>query len=214
MSSPDGGGADPGALRVTERDACELGFSRAVPGEGPDFGPPCGEDPAAHCPEEAPTGAQPALLGATCAYGTGETECVPIFADCPWTRDATPAELYYTLANPNQPTTLGCWGGFEMAPYLGEDGTPHVNWRARGYDADCNPLPYVEGTIDLDFCCERILDIYYPGGDFTFRVPRRALEAGGVAFLVDLAARPMARASAGTSFVTVVPVRRRRPCRW
>lgn len=160
-----------GTPSVTLTQAC---------GEGPfprdDLSPePCDPNPAPACPQAPAPGAAPVMLVATCAYGRDERGCEPITGgSCP-DLDGNFYDFY--LINPNPGAPIGCWA---RAHLLVEPSAAGGGGRVEygGYTLDhvggCADLGMIEGEIEVpNACCEEILDLHFPHGEFTFRIAVR-----------------------------------------
>lgn len=133
----------------------------------------CDPNPAPECPTAPSAGAVPVMLVATCAYGRDETGCEPISGgNCP---SLTGVFYDFNLINPNPGAPIGCWARAHLFLEPNASGGVHVEYG--GYpmrNEDCAPLGIVESELDIEnMCCEQIIDLHFPHGEFTFRMAVR-----------------------------------------
>jgi hypothetical protein len=131
------------------------------------------EPPAAQCPTAPSEGAVPLMHVATCSYGRDETGCEPVIGGmCPM---RTGAFFDFNLINPNPGAPLTCWGRAHLFVEPNASGGVHIDYG--GYPANsegCAPLGIVEGEVEVEnMCCEQIIDVHFPHGEFTFRMAVR-----------------------------------------
>lgn len=134
----------------------------------------CGPENEPRCPAQAPAGAVPVAKVATCAYGRGEAECEPIVGgNC----GTTEGVFYdFNLINPNRDAPIGCWARAHLLLEPAADGLGfHVEWGAYAMNnADCSDAGMAEGELDIEnTCCEQVIDLHFPHGEFTFRMAVR-----------------------------------------
>ena len=120
------------------------------------------------CPAAPPGAYTPLVAASTCGFGAGKTDCEPIAVpECPST-DAL--QLTFSVLNPDAPP--GCAGDVDIDAVLTSESLSG-SWSAQELDpATCAPLgDELTGQLDAQGpCCEQVVDIHFPVGNFTFRV--------------------------------------------
>lgn len=163
----DGGSTTPYA---TFTDACNAG-----PFPTDDLAPEgCGPENEPRCPTAPAAGGRPVAKVATCAYGRGATTCEPVVGGNCGTLEGTFFD--FNLINPNPDAPIGCWGRAHLFLEPAADGSGfHVDWGAYATNnADCSDAGMAEGELDVpNACCEQIVDLHFPHGEFTFRMAVR-----------------------------------------
>ncbi|MCC6746050.1 MAG: hypothetical protein IT371_00240 [Deltaproteobacteria bacterium] len=122
------------------------------------------------CPAPAPTGSALQVVVSTCTFGSAATTCTPVLAPiCPTDKLAY---TFNTFTNPNPGAPKGCVGTVNVEAKKGLAGGVDLEWRAFELDKGCLQVggelrgkATVEGS-----CCEKVADVVFPAGKFTFRV--------------------------------------------
>lgn len=127
------------------------------------------------CPMPRPGNARSLVWVSTCSFRGRDAGCQGIqLPGCP---TATKI-VHFGLANLDRSADRPCALSGEMTidARATEDGSVRLLWDAQEFDtATCASVgPEQEGALSLaDPCCSRTLDVYFPHGDFTFRVEVR-----------------------------------------
>jgi hypothetical protein len=150
------------------RGICGLG-PIALPTNRSPNEPPC--DPIfPGCPRAKPADARTLIVLSSCPIGANQTSCPPVQEPfCPRSEYG----LHARVVNPNRPTV--CTGDVFMRINATPEGGARIQWYAQEKtDAPGGGCQNVgqefEGEVVVEGpCCERILDIRFPNGNFTSR---------------------------------------------
>jgi phosphatidylglycerophosphatase C len=127
------------------------------------------------CPQTRPHDARSFVWVGTCSFTGRDGACQPIqLPGCP--RQA--ALTHFLLVNPTRGPDRPCPSGGELTidARTSEEGGARVLWDAQDLDeVTCRHVGAErEGELSVEGpCCRRVLDVYYPRNDFTFRVEIR-----------------------------------------
>lgn len=104
---------------------------------------------------------------ATCAFGSDQSTCSagqPLDSPRGWLM------YHFTLVNPNPGIPPGCTGELSLDVNTRESGAGKAHWHASERDATtCNPVgEEFEGSTDVTG--GKVFDVFFPHGNFTFRI--------------------------------------------